>query len=280
MNININCFELFYKIIKSIYRILRDANFSLINKLNSTQSYQRTLQILGNGQSLSENKFTENDYMVVNRHVLSSNYEEIKPLYYVIADPHFFSHSEGISILNLIEKKTTWKMKLYIPWSKTNKKLIMDVFGHNHNIDVCFYNNIYFTGYKKIKYCLYNKNIVMPRAQNVLVACIYIAICRGYKNIELYGVEHSWTKYLYVDDLNQVCLYNPHFYDKKEIKAKTWQEIHHTSTITIAQVLRIYALMFDAYHDLKEYADFKNCEIINFTKTSFIDAFKRTNIHK
>ena len=67
----------------------------------------------------------------------------------------------------------------------------------------------------KRQYC-YDCNLAMPSVENVMVASLYIAIYLGYKTVELYGVEHSWTKSLYVNDHNQVCLHDDHFMIKKK----------------------------------------------------------------
>jgi hypothetical protein len=242
------------------------------------QKKESILRICGNGKSLSNSNFDLDKqnviYMVLNRHVLSDSYTTIKPRHYVLTDPHFFSYEEGINILLQIEEKTVWNMKLYIPFSKKTKKIIANIFNNNQYVKICYYNNLYFEGYKKIRFFLYNINLAMPRAQNVLAASIYIAICQGFRNIELYGVEHSWTKHLFVNELNKVCLFNPHFYDEEESIAKTWKEIHHEEA-TFFQALQMYALMFESYHFLREYADIKDCKIINCTKDSFIDAFEK-----
>lgn len=90
--------KLFYTII-GIIRILKHGNYFSKKQFASTSPY-RILRILGNGKSLNEVSLTKNDtydYMVVNRHVLGDNYVTIKPAYYVMADPHFFRHSEGLN---------------------------------------------------------------------------------------------------------------------------------------------------------------------------------------
>jgi hypothetical protein len=114
----------------------------------------------------------------------------------------------------------------------------------------------------------------MPRVQNVLVAAIYVGICLNYKRIDLFGVEHSWLKYLSVNSMNEVCLTNHHFYDKESVTTKTWREIQNQDA-RLCDVLRMYANMFEAYFVLQEFALKMKTQVFNMTENSFIDAFKR-----
>ena len=94
-------------------------------------------------------------------------------------------------------------------------------------------------------------------------------------NIQL--LEHSWTKLLTVNDDNDVCLYNPHFFDKNDVEVRTFKEIHHaTSGWRMHEVLMAYAMMFESYWVLRDYADYLHVDIINKTEGSFIDAFRRS----
>jgi hypothetical protein len=272
-----NKIKTIYTSVVSILRIIRHSDFSLYNKLNAKNPKCETLRILGNGTSLlSVNLNTDRDvkYMVVNRHILADNYVELKPEFYVLADPYFFYHAEGLNILKKIYEKTTWNMELWILYSKHNKTFMLK-YIRKSNIKVRFYNSTVFNGFNSLEMLVYKKNLSCPRVQNVLVACIYIGICLRFNLIELYGVEHSWTKNLFVNNENEVCLYNPHFYDnEKDLYSKTWKEIHHED-IRFCDALRAYANMFDSYFKLKKFANYKGVKIINCAENSFIDAFER-----
>lgn len=262
-----------------------ESRFSRINQLkNYDYQTKQTIHILGNGKSLLDNGgFAEEvDYMVVNRHVLSDDYVLRKPKFYVLADPHFFLHPEGLSVLQQIIEKTTWNIFLFLPCSKTNKEIVNNVIEQNNKISCILYNgSLTETGIPIVDNWLYRHNLAMPRVQNVLVAAIYISIFSGAQTIKLYGVEHSWTKYLLVNNKNEVCLYNPHFYDKGKIETKTVNEIQHKQdfwkeeSITIGKLLHSYAYMFDSYHILKKLSNVEGVKILNMTEESFIDAFER-----
>jgi hypothetical protein len=274
-------FYSFFGIILIIFRT--DFSFGKKLKQISKRKSGTLLRILGNGKSLNEvsNLFEQGeiDYMVVNRHVLSPEYEILKPGYYVLTDHHFFLHPEGLSIVDEIVRKTTWEMCLFMPYDKRTKNLYKEkVQNKNENIQIILYNapSFFSRGYERLKKIAYGLNLAMPSVANVMVASICLGLFLRYKTIELYGVEHSWTKNLFINDNNEVCLYNPHFYDKEKVSFKTWKEIHHEET-HLHEALRMYAGMFESYFELQNYAKRYGIQIINCTKDSFIDAFERNN---
>ena len=256
-------------------------NLEIKDNLNrlSERPHKSILRILGNGNSLNEmlDSFSDEDdidYMVVNRHVLSDSYIQLKPNYYVLADPHFFTNSEGISILEKIKEKTTWQLEIFLPYSKENKRKFFDFFQENTFITLTFYNMNEYYGPEEHRQFAYDHNLAMPSAQNVLVPSIYVGICINYNNIELFGVEHNWTKYLFVNDNNDVCLEDIHFYDKDKINYRVMKKATG-SLFKIHEALNMYARMFQSYWELQEIAKQKEISIINYTPNSFIDAFNR-----
>lgn len=272
--------KLFFTII-DLLKILKQGNYFSMRQFTSI-SDNRILRILGNGQSLNDVSLTPNtkiDYLVVNRHVIGDNYTTIKPSYYVLADPHFFYHPEGINIIKEINSKTKWPLQLYVIYKKGIKKTIKG-FINNPHITLIMYNICTFNGYNKLKYLFYDWQLAMPLVQNVLVAAIMIGIQKKYSLIELYGVEHTWTKYLTVDENNIVYLDNPHFFDKEKAPAKPVKEIQHEKEYPFYLILRNYSKMFESYWEIKNYLQTtnKNTLILNCTKGSFIDSFpKKSN---
>ncbi len=271
--------SLFYSVGWLLKMMVHSYQLSLFNQLNAKEwkPADVKLRILGNGKSLNEviGRFEgENvDYMVVNRHVLSETYTSLQPKYYVLADPHFFSQIEGLSILEKIRDQTSWPMSLYVPsWWKVTRT-VKKIFKGSR-VKVVPYNAMEYKGFKSVKYFLYRHNLSCPRIRNVLAGAVYTGICMKYPVIELYGVEHSWTKYLSVNESNEVCLENPHFFDNREPEVKTWKELFGKDE-KLYQILQTYAEMFEAYHELEEFAKRSFVEVVNCTKGSFIDAFGR-----
>ena len=237
------------------------------------------LRILGNGKSLNDDNWSSGqsvDYMVVNRHVLADNYQEIKPKFYVLADSHFFDHQEGLDIVHQINEKTTWPMYLCLVFSWKNRKA-MNRIKFRSNIQVVFYNSNTVDQSSFISTFAYKHQLGMPKMQNVMVASIMLGLLMKYSVIELFGVEHNWLPNLYVGEDNLVYLKNEHFYDKDKVKPKPQKDIQHLDEYPLYLNIQHYARMFQSYWEIKKYVESENIktEIINMTKGSFIDAFKR-----
>ena len=245
------------------------------------------IKILGNGPSLNKVINTPDFYQirnnvhfcVVNSSALSPLFQRIQPEHYVLADPLFFDRpSRDQQVEPLIKKLllVNWDMKLYIPFR--HYKLIKKEMEPNNKIRVIpFHTNKLNNNIRnqRLKFWLYKKGLSCPRIQNVIIGCIYCMINSGYKNIKLYGVEHSWTNSLAVNNQNQVCLKDVHYYDTTEIKMEPWLKCSG-EPYRMHEVLRDLAYMFEGYFELKEYAQhIGDITIINKTPNSFIDAFDK-----
>jgi hypothetical protein len=121
---------------------------------------------------------------------------------------------------------------------------------------------------------LYKSYLGGPPMKNVLIASIYLSINIGFKQINLLGSDHSWTSALIVNEMNQVCLADSHFYDKQSVKQKPLRHIYG-SEYKMHEILRDFALMFEGYHVLNQYANYLGCRVYNKCQNSFIDAFER-----
>ena len=261
-----------------ILRIVKNGNYFSLKHYRNTDSCNKILRILGNGKSLHDHNLNSGDnvaYMVVNRHVIDETYVIIKPEHYVLADPYFFNTKEGNDILEKIDQYTNWRMNLYMP-NAINKKKTNKIF-RNSNIKIVYYNSSVIRGPEFIKNFLYKKALAMPLVQNVLVAAIMNGILNGYTTIELYGVEHSWTKYLSVGDDNIVYIEDAHCYDKEQVKPRPFVSYDQSIRWTFGFVLECYSKMFKSYEEINNFIMKMKLKtkIINKTKGSFIDSFER-----
>lgn len=246
---------------------------------NIPLSHNDCLRVFGNGKSLEEIELlsVQNaDNMVVNGHVFHSSYSVLKPTCYCLIDSAYFSEQYDNDCLTLraINEKTTWKMYLFIPYSKKNIHITNGIIN-NPNITIITFSAMVFRGFDRIKYWVYSKGLASPEVRNIISVCIMQSIMMKYKRVELYGVEHNWTKYITVEDDNYVYLEDMHFYDKEKIKPQPF--IYLGEHVTMYQALKWYSLMFKTYLEIVEYIKSSNIQtkIINKTKGSFIDAFER-----
>lgn len=241
---------------------------------------ERKMRILANGPSLNDEiqelDFDEDcDYCMVNFSVMQPLFAQVKPSIYVLADPLFFTkvlvekNNDLLAKFNCVD----WKMALYVPTSVHSNA--RKLFAHNKNIEIktlpASLSSLVTS--RKIRVSFYKRGMACPILQNVLVGAIYASIMKGYKNICLYGVGHSWTSQIAVDELNRVCLKDVHFYNPNATM-KPW--VINGEPFRMHEVLRALAQMFDSYWEIRALIeDLGDVRIVNKTKESFIDAFER-----
>lgn len=252
-------------------------NFSSYISFNSRS---KNIIILANGPSLKQElssktiNFQESEIFVLNDFARFSIFKEIKPRYYILADPFYFSNFDNVRNVGIqgAFNSIDWEMTLFIPF-RDAKKIKPRI--SNSNINLVFYHSEPYDGWKLIRHFLYKNNLSMPRIQNVLIPAIFISINMGFKKISLYGVDHSWTEELRVNSKNEVCFLYEHFFDNKKPELKPWHKGVGLPIYRMHEILRDLAWMFDGYHNLREYADIRGCRVVNKTSHSYIDAFER-----
>lgn len=235
---------------------------------------EEMLTILANGPSLAKDieklNYSIGKFSVVNDFYKSPLYGIIKPAYHVLADPLYFTKDEDIQpFIDAVD----WDMKLFVPYSAWKRmKILRNI--PSQFIEVVPYHTVMYDGFECIKAWVYRHGLSMPIPQNVLVPSIFNAINMGYKEIRLFGVDHSWTESIRMNEMNQVCLTDSHFYDNEQVKLLPWKKCSGEQ-YKMHEILRDLAQMFDSYHQIRDYADSQHCHIVNMTKNSYIDAFDR-----
>ena len=121
----------------------------------------------------------------------------------------------------------------------------------------------------------------MPRIGTVVQPCIYLSVLMGYKEIRLFGVEHDWLKMIAVNDKNEVCLLDRHFYDGNEKPVYVpWISPYAKEKIPDPLCARLQGLatLFESHMVLNDYARRMRCRIVNHTPDSYIDAYERDGV--
>lgn len=267
----------------SIAKILIQSDLEVKN--HPTKGVKKCV-ILGNGPSLAhsliEYASTLNKYQLiaVNSFALTDEYTVLKPSYYVMHDPAFWmaKHDLPERVFNAIKLKTNWPIVIYIP-SKAKKSNAVQKLASD-NIQIVFYNYTVYKGFKNLGHYLFRKSLAMPQSQNVMVACLFLAINTGFKDIYILGADHTWHENLAVDDNNILCLKDVHFYDKgTEIKLKPFKKgLDVEETFKVSEIFEIWAKVFRGYEIISSYAKLKKTNIYNASKVSFIDIFERRKL--
>lgn len=237
------------------------------------------LIILGNGPSLNTTiaehlPFLEKrKKLAVNFAANTDLFTRLRPDFYVLADPHFFSIGSDDNVQRLWTnlKNVDWPMTLFVPTSVT---LPSDY--DNPRLTVQRYNLTPVEGFKGFRHAVYHHMLGMPRPRNVLIPSLMLAIATGFRTIYVAGADHSWMKTLTVDDDNRVVSVQPHFYsdnDKEKTRVRT-----EYANYPLHQIVYSFYVAFRSYHTIQAYAVSRGAQILNITPGSFIDAFPRKKL--
>ena len=234
------------------------------------------LIIMGNGPSLAttiEERLTalqQYPTMAVNFAANTPQFFELRPRYYILADPHFFNGGDE-NVRQLWERfqdDVRWHMTLFVPARQRH-----NVKTDNPHITVATFNPVGVEGYTWLRHMAYGTGRGMPRPRNVLIPAIMTGMAMGFRNIYIAGADHSWTRTLSVNDDNEVVSIQPHFYTDNAAETSRVTAVYRD--VRLHQIINSFYVAFKAYHDIADYARRHHVNIYNSTPGSFIDAFPR-----
>lgn len=254
--------------------------FSLFKKNKKIKVKKaKTIHIIANGLSLnsSVNKLikmrdSKSLTCVVNYFANTDKYELIMPDYYFLVDKGLFDDRIANKKLYFnIEKKTKWKMKLFVPQNYLHSKNLIKI-RNNNKIEVITFTNIPIIGGNKyINSWLYYFNIATPAYRNVLHCAIYNCLRFGFKKIYLWGADYSWLENITMKQDNNVYLNDKHFYEPNNNK-----EIPLFNTnYKFSKYLKRLSLNLQIYEELEILSNRLNSKILNMNPKSWIDAFEK-----
>lgn len=271
-----NCF-------KAILYVARKGELNSKMRIQNI-SQARGLTILANGPSLMKDLDKalgrlEQDYAGLNYFGCTDLFLQVRPRYYFMMDRAFFSDTERNtrradikSMYERFNQFVDWKMTIIVPCHFVESFINFSKLT-NSNIDVIGVNTNGLETITNIRHKFYRRNWGLPRPQNVTILAIYCGINLGYKDIYLYGVDHTFIQDICVDEENRLCLKWEHFYDKK---AKLKPVVDTLGTPhSIASELLTVAITFRSHELIREYADEMGCRIVNCTYGSMIDSYIR-----
>lgn len=257
--------------------ITRDNFKSAINN----DKNNKELRIIVNGPSFALEKAISEDknveYCMVNQACLTPEFEVLKPSVYIMADPGYVdsNDAESMRAWEKLSKGVGWDMTVYLPYYMY--KMVRANFRPSGGVKISFYHSANFQGWDSVAFRLYKKNWAIPGAGNVLVPSIYVGILKGYSLIRLYGSDHSWTEQLSVNDKNQVCVKQLHYYDNEETVSLTPWNDEVGSPFSMSRIMKRFADVFAQYEVIERFAKWSGVRILNMSNKSFIDAFEKSN---
>ncbi len=261
--------------LKSIVKIVLQSRPTAIPK----HPEGTTVVVMANGPSLKESleqqpdTFKANPTIAVNFAPVSEEFFDVKPAYLVLADPHFFKlpgDDANLDRLTSAMARIDWPITLFVPARMVRKARAM---WPNGCITVRGFNAIGLDGFGWFRRAAYRMRLGMPRPRNVAIPALMLALWMGYKEVLLFGADHSWMKTLSVTDDNEVVSIQPHFY--KEDSREEARVRHEYRGYRLHTIVESFAIAFKSYHGVAEFARSIGARIINLTPGSMIDAFPR-----
>lgn len=270
------------KVYQKIHNIF--LRFKIITTISDIKTNTDTLYILGNGPSFSESlpvfksKLISNDCIAVNNFCNTELFKEIKPTFYVIADPANLGNLTGLS--EWLQKETetianslssvTWNMCLIVPDFAKDGFLVKAI--KNPNVKIFFFNTINAPKNNRL-FDNWAENLIAPPAQTVLNVCVYLGIVLNYNEINILGMDMSWHEDLELDQRNnKLFIIDKHFYGVKKRLAVHCDGIQNAK---VHEYLQWSAIALQSFWDLKAFADYKGVKIYNCSHHSWVDAFER-----
>lgn len=268
----------------SIFATIKSIGKAMLHSRRTTIRHDATagrIVVMANGPSLADtiarygDRLANMPTMAVNFAANTPQFVLLKPRYYVLADPHFFSSGDDTNLaslwaaLNAVE----WTMTLFVPAGRA--KQCRDMLVNSH-VTVASFNPVGVDGFDTISHRLYDLKIGMPRPRNVLIPSIMIAIWLGYKEIDIVGADHTWMQTLSVTDDNEVVSVQKHFYSDSADEQTRVR--HEYRGYRLYQIVESFATAFRSYVEIERYARRRGVNIINCTPGSYIDAFRRSDL--
>lgn len=249
--------------------------------------------ILGNGPSLRQSLETdlafirEAELYCVNNFASSAEYALLQPQNYALLDPAFFLYSEENNGRADVEKTirclvnlTVWPMNLFVPQSARGCYLVRQVHNKHPQVRVVFYNYTVVRGYAWFRHLMFRKGWGMPQSQNILAASLYLAITRRFREIYLFGADHSWHEEIRITDANELLMKQEHFYDKPgDATHIPIYDVVKKETSRMSAQFASLSKAFFSYEILRDYAQAMQVRVLNASAKSYVDAFKRVKIN-
>lgn len=238
-----------------------------------------TLIVMGNGPSLRETlshhrkELLHHRLLAVNFAANAPEFAELKPDYYVMADPVFFNDLDNDNVSRLwrnLSEEVKWRMTLLIPARVKIPVTLPD------NVGVARFNPVGVEGFEWLENAAFAAGLGMPRPRNVLIPALMAGIALGFGTIYVVGADHTWSRTLEVTEDNVVVSVQPHFYEDNAAEHARVASVY--KNVRLHEIMYSFYVAFRSYFTIRRYAESHGVKIYNSTPGSFIDAFERRPI--
>lgn len=265
--------------------------YGFSNPFNDSMNKKKhdKLMLLSNGPSLknflsvifSDKMLSEYDFLIVNDFVKSPYYERIRPSFCVWSDPMFFIptilEERAKYAIEQMAERTKWEMTIFIP-QNYKKSHFLNPLLLNKNITLIGYRPITYNGFDRFRHFFMSRGLSGGMWYgNVSVSAVYVALMLKYKEISVYGIDYTFFEGLCVNEKNELCMRNKHFFDEKEAELKPIM-CHYAGfegVYKVSYYINEMAARFKGHDVMSEYAKKENIKIYNCVPNSLIDSYER-----
>lgn len=249
----------------------------------------KTITLLANAPSLktvlprlaTDEEFKHTDFVVLNYFANTPEFFHIKPQHYCFADPMFYRATGNMEkaqkLFELLNQKIDWDMNLYI--ISGCEKQFLD-FSHLTNPKLHIVSVVIdgYEGFPSLRNWAYKHDYAAPAFSTVAIMALFISINQGYSNIHVYGVDHTVFEGLCVNDKNQPCWKETHFYEGAP-KVKPIIRSDNNQVFKMADFIQLFADVFHSHDLIENYAESVETKILNCSPSSLVDSYPRAQIH-
>lgn len=266
----------FINSIISLIKVMVLSDFSL----KTAKASNPRCGILGNGPSLKTTLERDAEFLIglelfaVNLFSITEQYTQLKPKNYLLLDWSFMNpdHWHGRTGLRGIVENTSWDLNLFVPTKMLKSDYFRNELAQNTHIKPIPFNYTIVTGFTGLTHWLFRHGLGMPQCQNVLVATLFYALNMGFKEIYLFGADHSWHEMIKLDENNNMVVSDTHFYGQKDY------DIAVRETSYMSQQLFSLHKAFYGYEVLAKYARSLGVKVYNASVRSYVDVFEKVKI--
>lgn len=280
------------QILKFIWCLLRLRSYTF-HKISLINKFSGTAYILTNGPSLKQTLEDydngkieiDNNSFFVNLSALDSHFLKIKPMHYCLSDPMFYQDylpkKDAVRrMYDIMNNDVDWDMYLYLcfPTEKEYSKLEEYAGLTNPHIKIVRMNRKTCTSLSPMwRNKLYATGYFMPEDGTIANTAIYLALLEGYKEIRLYGADHNYFLEFAVNDKNELCSLDSHFYDKEKPVMKPFKNtcVAEDRAFRVHEWFYIMYVMFESHELLQQFSQYLGAHILNCTPGSMIDSYER-----
>ena len=251
----------------------------------------KPIYILANGPSLKDflkiyddnpSDFSDKEFFVVNDFVKDPHFKKIKPQYCAMSDPLFFIETiyteRGHKAMESMANEVDWPMVLVVPRFYLYSPFLNPI-RMNRNIKIIAFHSLRYCGPEKCRNWFYSKGLGNGEFGTVALNALYASIQCGYKEIYLYGIDHTFFDNLAVNEKNELCFRDTHYYGTD---SKLRPMLNHynglrfpSKPFRMSEFLFEKANLFRGHEIMNKYANYVNCKVYNCTPNSLVDEYER-----